>query len=72
MILLGEGEDPIGAKAVRCYPSAVIRCLFTVVILPIGVGASYYFGGPVVGSLWTCSILLTCLVAFLALFHART
>jgi hypothetical protein len=45
--------------------------LLAIVSLPFAVGASYYFGGPLVGSILTGVTLLSCLVIYPALFRAR-
>ena len=60
--LLEGGEHPIGADSCRCYLAGVVNLSpLAIVFLPPAVGAGYYFGGPVIGSVWVGVILLTCL-----------
>jgi hypothetical protein len=48
--------------------------LFSLVLIPFVAGASYYFGGPVLGTVWIGVILVTFLVVYFcsALFRAKT
>jgi hypothetical protein len=60
--LLEGGEHPIGADSCRCYLAGAVNLSpLAIVFLPPAVGAGYYFGGPVIGSVWVGVILLTCL-----------
>ena len=45
--------------------------LLSIVLFPFAAGASYYLGGPVLGSVWMGMILLTCLVIYSLLFRSK-
>jgi hypothetical protein len=71
--LLEGGEYPIGAGQRRWYfACAVNLSLLAIVFLPPAIGAGYYFGGPVVGSVWVGVILLTCLALSTVLFRVKS
>ena len=68
----GGGQDPIGTEARECYLAGMYHILLSIVLFPFAVGASYYFGGPVIGAVWIGVVLLTCLVIYSALFSTKT
>ena len=71
--MLEGGEHPIGAGSCGCYVARAVNLpLLAVVFLPPAVGAGYYFGGPVAGSVWVGVILLTCLALTSVLFHVKS
>ncbi len=55
----------------RYYPGVNLS-LLTIVFLPSAAGASYYFGGPVLGSVWMGVILLTCLTVYAVARRAKS
>ncbi|GEM_PF-5314201 len=61
----------MGVKARRCYLAAV-NLIVSIGLFPFAAGASYYYGGPVLGTVWLGVILLTCLVIYSALARAKT
>jgi hypothetical protein len=46
--------------------------LSSLVIFPFATGASYYFGGPVLGTVWMGVFLLTCLIVYYCAVPSRT
>lgn len=45
--------------------------LFSIVVLPFAAGASFYLGGPVLGTLWIGVALLTGIIIYSALSRAK-